>query len=87
MLLVLTILVLTKLVAAHYNPYYVEGHDTMVHLFEWKWTDIADECERFLGPMGFGGVQVSYIHYLFILFSYFYLNINKIHNGNFLTEC
>ncbi|XP_077981749.1 alpha-amylase-like [Glandiceps talaboti] len=31
----------------------------IVHLFEWKWTDIADECERFLGPNGFGGVQVS----------------------------
>ncbi|XP_058794696.1 alpha-amylase 2-like isoform X2 [Phymastichus coffea] len=31
----------------------------MVHLFEWKWKDIAEECERFLGPMGFAGVQVS----------------------------
>ncbi|XP_026669761.1 alpha-amylase-like isoform X2 [Ceratina calcarata] len=31
----------------------------MVHLFEWKWNDIAKECEQFLGPMGFGGVQVS----------------------------
>ncbi|CAH2234480.1 jg1622 [Pararge aegeria aegeria] len=32
---------------------------TIVHLFEWKWRDIADECERFLGPKGFGGVQIS----------------------------
>jgi len=31
----------------------------MVHLFEWKWKDIAQECEDFLGPMGFDGVQVS----------------------------
>lgn len=31
----------------------------MVHLFEWKWRDIANECETFLGPNGFGGVQVS----------------------------
>jgi alpha-amylase len=30
-----------------------------VHLFEWKWTDIAEECEQFLGPKGFAGVQVS----------------------------
>lgn len=30
-----------------------------VHLFEWKWTDIATECENFLGPRGFAGVQVS----------------------------
>ena len=60
MLWVATILVFSKLVAAQYhNPHYAEGHDTMVHLFEWKWTDIADECERFLGPIGFGGVQVN----------------------------
>src|SRR5579872_1760657 len=30
-----------------------------VHLFEWRWTDIATECEQFLGPAGFAGVQVS----------------------------
>lgn len=30
-----------------------------VHLFEWKWTDIAQECETFLGPKGFSAVQVS----------------------------
>jgi len=37
----------------------VSGRSVIVHLFEWKWNDIADECERFLGPNGFGGVQVS----------------------------
>ncbi|AKJ28453.1 alpha-amylase [Caldimonas brevitalea] len=30
-----------------------------VHLFEWKWTDVAKECETYLGPKGFAGVQVS----------------------------
>lgn len=30
-----------------------------VHLFEWKWTDIAKECETFLGPKGFAAVQIS----------------------------
>lgn len=30
-----------------------------VHLFEWKWTDIAKECENYLGPRGFAAVQVS----------------------------
>ncbi len=30
-----------------------------VHLFEWKWTDVAKECEDFLGPKGFAAVQVS----------------------------
>lgn len=33
--------------------------DVLVHLFEWKWTDVARECTSFLGPKGFGGVQVS----------------------------
>ncbi|XP_033213233.1 alpha-amylase-like [Belonocnema kinseyi] len=31
----------------------------MVHLFEWKFEDIAQECERFLGPVGYAAVQVS----------------------------
>ena len=31
----------------------------MVHLFEWHWDTIAAECENFLGPHKFGGVQVS----------------------------
>lgn len=41
------------------NPTCGPGRTTIVHLFEWKWTDIAKECERFLGPMGFCGVQIS----------------------------
>jgi alpha-amylase len=46
--------------AATYRP---SGHlaagDVFVHLFEWKWTDIAAECENVLGPAGFKAVQVS----------------------------
>ena len=30
-----------------------------VQLFEWRWTDVAHECEAFLGPKGFEAVQVS----------------------------
>ncbi|MEI8631378.1 hypothetical protein P4S72_03115 [Vibrio sp. PP-XX7] len=30
-----------------------------VHLFEWRWPDIATECETFLGPKGFAAVGVS----------------------------
>ena len=30
-----------------------------VHLFEWRWHDIAEECERYLGPAGFEAVQIS----------------------------
>jgi alpha-amylase len=33
--------------------------ETFVHLFEWRWADIARECEVWLGPKGFKGVQVS----------------------------
>jgi alpha-amylase len=32
---------------------------TFVHLFEWKWTDVALECEQYLGPKGYAAVQVS----------------------------
>nr|CAH7722335.1 unnamed protein product [Callosobruchus chinensis] len=28
-------------------------------MFEWHWDDIASECENFLGPKGFAGVQIS----------------------------
>ena len=42
-----------------YDTPYCDGKQAIVHLFEWKWTDIAAECERFLGPGGFCAVQVN----------------------------
>jgi alpha-amylase len=33
--------------------------ETFVHLFEWRWADIARECEVWLGSKGFKGVQIS----------------------------
>jgi alpha-amylase len=43
--------------------YRASGHmaagDVAVHLFDWKWADIATECEAVLGPAGFAAVQVS----------------------------
>ncbi|KAM7318035.1 hypothetical protein ACRRTK_022772 [Alexandromys fortis] len=44
---------------AQYDPHTQSGRTSIVHLFEWRWVDIAKECERYLGPKGFGGVQVS----------------------------
>lgn len=41
------------------DPNFVPGRKGIVHLFEWKWNDIALECEQFLAPHGFAGVQVS----------------------------
>ncbi|KAK5645316.1 hypothetical protein RI129_006616 [Pyrocoelia pectoralis] len=41
------------------DPHWLNDRNTIVHLFEWKWSDIADECERFLQHKGYAGVQVS----------------------------
>lgn len=46
-------------VAAQFDPNWIEGRSGIVQLFQWKYSDIADECERFLGPKGFAGVQTS----------------------------
>lgn len=40
--------------AAGFNP-----RDTSVQMFHWKWKDIAKECTNWLGPQGFGAVQIS----------------------------
>ena len=45
------------------QTYRASGHmaagDAFVHLFEWRWADIATECEQVLGPAGVAAVQVS----------------------------
>ncbi|VDM68934.1 unnamed protein product [Strongylus vulgaris] len=41
------------------EPNTLWNRQTMVHLFEWKWTDIAEECENFLQYYGYGAVQIS----------------------------
>ncbi|XP_049948012.1 alpha-amylase 1-like [Schistocerca serialis cubense] len=46
-------------VSAQWDPNVANGRSAMVHLFEWKWADIAAECERFLAPKGYAGVQIS----------------------------
>ena len=33
--------------------------DTSVQMFRWRWNDIAKECTNYLGPQGFGAVQIS----------------------------
>ena len=44
-------------VAAQYDPH-CGGRTAIVHLFEWTWSSIARECEDFLGPHGYCGLQV-----------------------------
>jgi alpha-amylase len=45
------------------ETYRPSGHafagDAFVHLFEWRWNDIATECEAVLAPAGYHAVQVS----------------------------
>ncbi|XP_004517830.1 alpha-amylase-related protein [Ceratitis capitata] len=53
------LLTLAAAVSGQHEPHWLASRNTIVHLFEWKWTDIAAECERFLAPRGFAGVQVS----------------------------
>jgi alpha-amylase len=47
------------LTSAYRSSGHMAAGDVFVHLFEWKWTDIARECESVLGPAGFTAVQVS----------------------------
>lgn len=39
------------------DTYHTEG--AFVQLFQWSWSDIAAECEDYLGPKGFKAVQIS----------------------------
>lgn len=39
-----------------------EKPTVFVHLFEWAWPDIANECETFLGAHGYAAVQISPPH-------------------------
>lgn len=36
--------------------------DTSVQMFRWKWNDVAKECTNWLGPQGYGAVQISPPH-------------------------
>jgi alpha-amylase len=59
-LLIITNLILEcQSLATYHDPHFAEDRSVIVQLFEWKWTDIAKECEEFLGPYGYGGVQTS----------------------------
>nr|ADQ54212.1 amylase B isoform 2 [Ips typographus] len=48
-----------SVVVAQHDPHFEDGRNTIVHLFEWKWSDIADECENFLSKKAYAGVQIS----------------------------
>jgi len=35
------------------------GKDVIIQMFEWNWDSVAQECTKFIGPAGYGYVQVS----------------------------
>ncbi|XP_037031652.1 alpha-amylase-like isoform X2 [Bradysia coprophila] len=43
----------------HFDLNQLHDRSVIIHLFEWKFSDIGLECERFLGPQGYGAVQLS----------------------------
>merc|ERR1719295_600351 len=45
--------------SADYSDTQCGNKQAIVHLFEWSWDSVARECEQFLGPKGFCGVQIS----------------------------
>lgn len=64
--MLLTFIVLLQLISclvfAQHDPNMWANRSGIVHLFEWKFNDIARECEEFLAPSGYGGVQISPIN-------------------------
>jgi alpha-amylase len=59
LLLVLLAVVGPLATADNKDPNFASGRTTILEMFEWRWDDLAEECENFLGPYGVGGIQVS----------------------------
>ena len=43
---VLLLVAAIGLAQGQWEPHTADDKQAIVHLFEWKWTDIAQECER-----------------------------------------
>ena len=39
------------------EPFVAAPTDVIVHLFQWPWASVADECVQVLGPKGFGACR------------------------------
>merc|ERR1719422_1126902 len=55
----LSLLSLHGAVEGYTETHCKDSKQAIVHLFEWSWDAVADECTKVLGPKGFCGVQVS----------------------------
>nr|A0A096XJN4.1 RecName: Full=Alpha-amylase; AltName: Full=1,4-alpha-D-glucan glucanohydrolase; AltName: Full=AmyHha; Flags: Precursor [Hypothenemus hampei]AHY03307.1 alpha-amylase [Hypothenemus hampei] len=56
---ILLVVLGSSIAFAQHDPHFADGRNTIVHLFGWKWGDIASECENWLRKKGFAGVQIS----------------------------
>ena len=57
--LFITLIILLIVAAGSITSAHAVNRTVFVHLFEWKWDDIAQECEDFIGPKGYAAVQIS----------------------------
>ncbi|XP_025084984.1 alpha-amylase-like [Pomacea canaliculata] len=57
--ILLSTLAVASIKADLYTDLRCDGRQVLVELFQWKWEDVARECEVFLGPRGVCAVQVS----------------------------
>ena len=58
---IIVFLALVSIAFGQWATNFAPGRAGIVHLFEWHWDTIAEECETFLGPNKFAGVQVSFV--------------------------
>jgi alpha-amylase len=61
LLVVLAVSLLPQVLAwsPFHDPHMLPGRSTIAQMFEWRFDDLARECEEHLGPSGYGGIQVS----------------------------
>ena len=57
-----SVLVASLAAAFSGSAFALNPSDTSVQMFEWSWNDLATECTQFLGPQGYGGIQISPPH-------------------------
>ncbi|KAF9650417.1 glycoside hydrolase family 13 protein [Thelephora ganbajun] len=50
---------LVSLALAAPAPRQASGKEVIIQLFQWNWDSIANECRDFIGPAGYGYVQVN----------------------------
>jgi glycosidase len=55
----LALLSLVSLALATPSPRQTAGKEVIIQLFQWNWDSIASECRDFIGPAGYGYVQVN----------------------------